>query len=124
MVVRFPHKITRGHSPFGSVSFITSQRLGAGSTLTGDDVDARWDRVKSFWFRGNQRGSWYVDATPIGTQYYGALFDGTFPAGQGSWKVVSFEEALKRCRPRIRAQVAGSYSIAYGGLAERAPSLG
>lgn len=114
----FPHPFRPKLPPYGSATLATSVRLGAGSTFTSADVDARFDRVKTFTFRGNVRGSWFIQAAQAGTERYATIAEGTFPAGQGSLTMRSFEEAVRMARARVRMSSVGSVSVGYGGVAE------
>lgn len=109
-------QISRGNLlPYGSATLYNSQRAGAGSSLTSDFVDVSRDRIKSFGFRGNQPGSWFLEVAFAGTRTPFILSQGTFPGGPGSIKLASFEEALRFARGRIVPRSAGSFSIFYGG---------
>jgi len=105
----------RSDVPYGSATLFTSQRAAAGSTLSSEFVDVSRDRVKSFGFRGNQVGSWFLDVAFTGTTKPFILAQGTFPSGPGSIKLASFEEALRFARGRVIPRTTGSFSIFYGG---------
>ncbi len=115
--MRQPHSNRYPDTPYGSATLAVSQRIGPGSTLASEYVDVQRDYVKSFGFRGNQRGSWYIDATMVGTQRVFTILQGTFPAGPGTLTMASFTEVVRAARARIRYSVAGSASIYYGGQA-------
>lgn len=115
----FPHKIRRAIPTYGSATLFISQRIGAGSTSFSSDVDITLDEIKSFQVRGNVRGSYFLQVTAVGTEQYRTLNEGTFPAGPGSIKTVSFTEAFRRARVGIRMSAAGSASAFYGGFTAR-----
>lgn len=110
-----PHKSRVQNQPYGSATLFQNKRTAAGSTNTSDWVDIQNDRVKTFGFRGNQRGSWFIDVSFSGTQKPYTLAQGTFPAGPGSIKAAAFEESYAYARGRIAMSQIGSVSMWYGG---------
>lgn len=106
----------RPEKPYGSATLFRSQRVGAGSIITSDPVDISGHQIKSFGFRGNRVGSWYIDVSFGSTDTFFALAAGTFPAGPGTIKTASFEEAFRLARARARLSAVGTVSVFYGGL--------
>lgn len=114
-MVRFPQELRGFHNPFGSATLAVSRRIAGGSTFRSEDVDTSRDQVKTFVFRGNIVGSWYIQAQVVGTQFYPTVAEGTYPAGAGSIRTVSFSEAYRRMRASVRVSSVGSASVFYGG---------
>lgn len=112
-----PHTNRYPDTPYGSATLAVSQRIGPGSTFLTEYVDVQRDYVKSFGFRANVQGSWFVEATLAGTERVFRILQGTFPAGQGSITMASFTETVRAARGRVRLSVAGSASVYYGGQA-------
>ena len=119
MPTRFAHAVRYPNQDYGSVFLAVSQRIGAGSTFTSDDVDVTRDRIKSFGARGNIQGSVFLDVTFGGTNQFFTYAQGTFPAGQGSVKTLSSQESFRRMRVGIRLSSVGSASAFYGGQSQR-----
>lgn len=111
----FPHPTRRPITPHGSLSLAVSSRLGPGSTFTSPAIDATRDEIKTFGFRGNLRGSWFIDGKLSGASPFFTLFEGTFPASTGSLTSRSLTEAFSQVRGRVRLSAAGSMSMYYGG---------
>ncbi len=114
-MTRQSHFLRRSEIPFGSATLANVLRVGAGTTTILEAMDVGRDEVKTFAFRGDQRGSWFIDVAPIGTTAFYKYAEGTFPGG-GTIKFASFTEAVRAARVRIRYSVAGSVNVHYGGF--------
>lgn len=113
----FPQKQRRPNTTFGSAALAVSARLASGSVFSSDDVDVTRDRTKTFGFRASQPGSWRIQVTFAGTDKFFNYAEGTFPGGQGTITVRSFNEMVRRARAQVSLRTLGSHSVYYGGEA-------
>lgn len=107
-----------GGKSYGSLTLASSVRVGPGSVFTGSTIVSGADQIKTFGFRGNLAGSWFIDGR-LGRQHpFLTAYQGTFPGGQGSVRLASFEEAVGEVRARVRLSAAGSISVFYAANAQ------